>query len=360
MTGRIALALLLSLAATASVAQQETDEDKDNWYRVELLVFANRDSATARAEHWPLLPVLSYPERWLVLKHGELNEPADKPLAFESLEDQASGPLDLYWDRSIKALWTEYYEKQLRRFDPGLTLELPRQRALLPASTRELNFQRKRIDEAANLDVLFHQSWIQRIEDEERSLPLILDGPAQFGDYPELQGSVLLYSGRYLHIVTNLWLNTAGRYLDANPATAGWSMPPPPLPVAREDHWMTPFRVDVSPWWLDPAGGLLPEPSAEAPASGDPAAVSAAAGTDATLQQQGTSSAPPRPARSMAPGPDYEFRHAILVKQRRRMRSGELHYIDHPMLGMVVKVSRYEFEPFFPELTDQAGDSTAR
>ena len=31
------------------------------------------------------------------------------------------------------------------------------------------------------------------------------------------------------------------------------------------------------------------------------------------------------------------------------MRSGELHYIDHPLLGMVIKVSRYEFEPFFPD-----------
>ena len=43
---------------------------------------------------------------------------------------------------------------------------------------------------------------------------------------------------------------------------------------------------------------------------------------------------------------DYEFRHAVRVAQQRRMRSGELHYIDHPLLGIVVKISRYEFLPF--------------
>ena len=38
---------------------------------------------------------------------------------------------------------------------------------------------------------------------------------------------------------------------------------------------------------------------------------------------------------------DKEFTtlHGFNVKQHRRMRSGELHYIDHPMLGLVIKVS---------------------
>jgi hypothetical protein len=34
------------------------------------------------------------------------------------------------------------------------------------------------------------------------------------------------------------------------------------------------------------------------------------------------------------------------MQQRRRMRSGELHYLDHPLLGLLIKVSRYPFEPF--------------
>jgi hypothetical protein len=44
--------------------------------------------------------------------------------------------------------------------------------------------------------------------------------------------------------------------------------------------------------------------------------------------------------------PEYGYRHAVLLEQRRRLRSGELHYIDHPLLGLLIRVSRYEFEPF--------------
>ena len=36
-------------------------------------------------------------------------------------------------------------------------------------------------------------------------------------------------------------------------------------------------------------------------------------------------------------GPVYPFRHAVLIKQARRMRSNEVHYIDHPLLGLIIK-----------------------
>jgi hypothetical protein len=38
-------------------------------------------------------------------------------------------------------------------------------------------------------------------------------------------------------------------------------------------------------------------------------------------------------------GPVYPYAHAVLLKQTRRMRSKEVNYIDHPMFGVVVKVT---------------------
>ena len=35
-------------------------------------------------------------------------------------------------------------------------------------------------------------------------------------------------------------------------------------------------------------------------------------------------------------GPVYPFRHAVLLQQKRRMRSTEVHYLDHPLFGLVV------------------------
>ena len=50
--------------------------------------------------------------------------------------------------------------------------------------------------------------------------------------------------------------------------------------------------------------------------------------------------------------PFYKFRQAVRVTHKRRMRSNEVHYLDHPLLGIVIKVTPYEFEPFIiePEL----------
>ena len=37
-------------------------------------------------------------------------------------------------------------------------------------------------------------------------------------------------------------------------------------------------------------------------------------------------------------GPVYPYRHAVLLQQKRRMRSNEVHYLDHPLMGVVIKL----------------------
>ena len=55
-------------------------------------------------------------------------------------------------------------------------------------------------------------------------------------------------------------------------------------------------------------------------------------------------------------GPVSPWRHAVLMQQKRRMRSQEVHYIDHPMLGVIVKLMPLNAE----ELEDIAlGDAAA-
>ncbi len=389
---RLPASLLLAvLAVTLShgLSAQEPDEAGDSWYRIELLVFANRDPNAALAERWPLLPQLAYPAQWQRLETGDPRAAADQP--FELLTVEASAPepgIDLFWDRSVAELLYEYRQKQ-RRAEPGVTLEplvkletpldVPRQRVLLPTGERELNAQRRRIDNSAGLEVLMHQSWLQRIPSREVALPLILDGPVQFGDYPELQGSVLFYSGRYLHIATDLWLNTGGGYLDENPTTAGWSMPRPPLPVDQTHAPLLPFAVTVGDDWFENLPAIQSAPFLpgdeesgfgetdplveEGPAAGisvfmppreetpEPPAFEDLEQADDAEPEELAAGHPPATEAEMTafldqPVHDYEFRHAVRVAQQRRMRSGELHYIDHPLLGIVVKVSRHEFLPF--------------
>ena len=37
--------------------------------------------------------------------------------------------------------------------------------------------------------------------------------------------------------------------------------------------------------------------------------------------------------------PGYPWRHAVVLQQKRRMRSTEVHYLDHPLFGLVIKLT---------------------
>ena len=52
------------------------------------------------------------------------------------------------------------------------------------------------------------------------------------------------------------------------------------------------------------------------------------------------------------PSPPHQFR----MQQRRRLRSGELHYFDHPRFGMIALVTPYDYPRPQAEAASEAGD----
>ena len=147
-----------------------------------------------------------------------------------------------------------------------------------------------------NYRTLFHQTWLQPMRDENRALPIVLDRSGDSREWPRLQGSVKIYLSRYLHIETDLWLNTTGNYLPGQ-----WTMPPAPL---------------------GPSSLILIEPELTLP--------------EPFEESQETE---PLAETSTALEPVYPWRHAVRFNEKRRMRSNEVHYLDHPMLGVVVKLT---------------------
>jgi hypothetical protein len=312
------------------------------WYRVELLIFANRDSDAALSETWPLLPELAYPASLQQLQQRPYLESARRDFELRQFDQFLPEPaFDLAWDTPVEQLLHEHRQNQRWRrpsiqLEPLFELDVPVPFALLPSSTIEFASQRRRLNRAGNTEVLFHQTWLQPTASREASIPLQVQSTTLSGDYPELQGSILLYSARYLHVETNLWLNTDGSYLDT-----AWSMPVPPLPPAEKTAQPMPvFALTPSPQWLaeparPPSGTeLLIEEST----AGTPAETPAETAVVMTLSEEMLAAWLARP--------EYNYRHAVLMQQRRRMRSSEVHYLDHPLLGILIKVSRYEFEPF--------------
>jgi hypothetical protein len=154
----------------------------------------------------------------------------------------------------------------------------------VPEGERFLGTEARRIGRSAGREVLAHLAWRQPFEAEAPAWPvLVLDGDDAAGT-PALVGTVGVALRRYLHAEIDLYRAE-------------------PLPV------------DAAP------ERALPGP-AEAPSLPEP-------GPDAGLEAEAE---PPR-------GTGW-----VHVQQSRRMRSGELHYLDHPRLGVLLRI-----EPWEPE-----------
>ena len=149
---------------------------------------------------------------------------------------------------------------------------------LIPKTARVLN------DEAAALarrgyPILFQGAWRQSIDTATRATSVAIAGGRSVGDRHELQGYITVSAENYLHVYVNLWFSQFG--------------PTPPS--------------------TDPI--VLPR------ANGDLAGVGIPAGnTDA----------------------EPSIEKLFVLQQHRRVRSGELHYFDHPRFSALVTINPVE------------------
>lgn len=368
---------LLSMSATAEVPE----ELAENWYRTEVLIFVREDAESQGAEQWDPLPVLDYPERYRYLLDSAMADRRfEESLAFESRIDaqgkqtlrvpapieelldhnrpdtitvplpEGDGDLSGAPDEALDELLPadEDSVDPLADVDPNgpsldpddplldpneptvdLTspvLSLPYE--LLDRDSLEFRAQARSLRRRGQR-VMFHGSWWAMLDEQEATPALIIDrsGDMDSTDWPALQGSLQIYRSRYLHIVLDLWLNTLGDYLPA-----GWQIDAPPLAPAS----LTAKTLGGNP--MDP---WAPAPEPENMVASEAPLTSPIAGGDAPQAspsseeiQTGESS-----SEDILESPPYPWRHAIVHRQTRRMRSGEIHYLDHPVIGVIVKIT---------------------
>ena len=258
----------------------------ERWFRVELLVFSQEAAPTT--EQWEAIPDLSYPDvaRFLV-------EP--QRVKSNKAKFGGDGTVDQYGRQIVSNT-----RGTGAGITPGAAAGLPTPFVTLPAAQREFRGKAAYMQRSGRYRTLFHETWVQPVTDQASTLPIILDRSGDTGQWPSLQGSITLHLARYLHVATNLWLNTQGDYLPGE-----WRMPAPPL---------------------GPPSVLIDDLPAATRPTVDPQPSSPAQGQEGALAEED-------------PGPVYPYRHAVLLKQKRRMRSNEVHYIDHPLLGVVIKLT---------------------
>jgi hypothetical protein len=377
----------ITLALFAVVASAPLLAQNDRWFKVELLVFANETTAQPEgasiAEQWEATPTLIYPlaSRFLV----DSERVAENATEFdgESLVDEygrqiitilAAGEAtdtavpDPTPPAVVPVPPTPVYQGGApadaapARLAPVTVkpLALPRPFVLLPGNYQEFRGKAALMQRGGRYTVLFHETWVQPVTAEKRSLPIVLDRSGDTQQWSRLQGTINLYLSRYLHVQTNLWLNTAGEYLAGT-----WHMPAPPLgppSLIIEEQEM----VDIAA-----AVGELPAaavPGAEDAADELEVTTSGAelANSSEVVMDPGDSLFAQDPNNPLqgeefteVEDPVYPYRHAVLLEQTRRMRSNEIHYIDHPLLGVVIKFTPITAEQLDAIATEQqppAGD----
>ena len=284
-------ALLISLPSTVVAA----DDDQDNWYQVEVIIFA-REGSDNGIEQWPRNIALRYPLNWVALQDTEAQ-------STEVEEDLPS------WERGLAARrQTEAPSHAHGAFSP------------LPSAERNMNRYAGAMERSGEYRVLFHEAWRQPVKPLESAPALLIEGGNTFGNHTELEGSITLSLSRYLHLHTRLWLT------DFEP---NYGQPPGAWPEL-------PRRPDQR---------LSMNPSREPRDSADDWTVPSTSWEDDWRSGENTAWDRSLNTTSSLPDfmeEDYLPRRIATLTQQRRMRSDELHYIDHPLFGLLIKVTSYE------------------
>ena len=290
----VTLSALLAFGTGQSYSQNEAKETPVQWYQIEVFIFDNNDESAAGNERWPQDLVLRYPPNTV-----ELIDPLslNAPTLNENDSLKATNNFQQFPTLNSNTA-TEASFSTVNPLHSGLTVEghhgeIPY--ALLPDEELQLTHTVRKISRRNNFRKLFHHAWRQPAATRKDSPHIIITGGDKFDNHFELEGTIQLGVERYLHITTDLWLSSFV-------GNAG----------LERDLWSTlPKRPETNPQ-STPSNAIANE--------FDPVQHSFLA----------------------LFGNQYSVDRTVTLRQTRRMRSGELHYIDHPLIGLLVKVTPYE------------------
>ncbi len=248
-------------------------------------------------------------------------------------------PLDEKWPRNISLSYpkdTLALSEVQSATDPVQTLASPTNIQRLPESRFKLKKQRNALERDSRLRVLFHGAWEQPLLSAAKAPSIALQGGNGYGEHFELEGSIKLSVSHYVHLDTDLWFSEFV-----------------PNHGQQPEYWL------VLPTWpdADPAsddtgtGGLMmagtPAGDDAGESSSDPNRYDANYAGTASLDAESIS-----PLEEFYDDPQKEFlkspyfiENIVTFRQSRRMRSTEIHYLDHPRLGMLIRVDPVKAQP---------------
>jgi len=202
-------------------------------------------------------------------------------------------------------------------------------RELLSTAELTLSAEAQRLNSGRNTELLVHTGWVQSVPPRDNGVALPINAGSPWVDSrtgaerSKLEGEVTVTLGRYLHVHPTLFYTP-----DYTPDFA-----PENQTGGRNSALSGQRGRNTTATGAAAADGRRPEVR-DLSQSGGSALDRLRDAANAERDARESSRFPRQAARSEPELPPY-----IRLDQSRRVRSSELHYIDHPELGVLVRVT---------------------
>ncbi|GAB3374089.1 peptidoglycan binding protein CsiV [Spongiibacter taiwanensis] len=235
------------------------------------------------------------------------------PVTVSAKEREFQIDLLVYANNDPSAAFSENWPDNLRLRYPSNWRALPpvgsTDREITRVATVAPEFAKtlKSMSLSSRYRKLIQASWRQTLTKRSRAPAIVIQGGDPSGEHFELEGYIKVAVERYLYISTDLWFTRFGGN------GGNYYLPMPPYkPGANE-----PVEPDFDS--LFAADDLDIEQGPDTADSG---------------------TASPAPVANATP-----INRIVVMNQERRLRSGELHFLDHPLFGVLVMISNADDLP---------------
>ncbi len=331
--------VISSLVVTPSSLAQEEEIARyyENWYEIEVIVFENKSHIPNNdPEAWPKNLVLAYPPNLqFVIDPEELQlfnaeREAEKKLnndeIFQSKPDEVTTD-----DTNLNPSNEDISANEQSSIEIGYDLEEPF--FMLDESLLKMKNEENSLRTSRMYRKLFHQAWRQPVSEKKDASSIVIIAGNQYDKNNELEGTIEISLSRYLHLNTNLWFTSFEP--NFGQAANHWPELPeqPKNPLfsdlkTEEGNYLSAFTDKKTETW-----------EIHQPDENNKFAIKDLSLNIENSELEGISEQ------------NYLTKQIVKLSAKRRMRSGELHYIDHPKIGILIKIEKY-----IPEILDNMND----
>lgn len=301
--------------AVASDINSGAKPEGPPWYQVEVILFAQADSFRNEANLKSVK--LAYPANRVFLQSPDA-----------SLDPELVEKLD---HQDAQLLTVLLPEDKLKRRDPAQ----PQAFVPLDSAARLLNPEASTMERSGTYQVLFHEAWMQPMQGARATPWLIVQGGKKIGDHNELEGSLRFFMDSHLNVQANLWrtrfgqpqqegVNPVAETLVAEPLTSADGTIPSTNPTANQT---TETELPETAQWPE-----LP-PAPQPPKAGLPAVLASLIDTSDLSDDSSTDD------QEQTQTLLYTVEDIDMFEHSQRINSRDLHYLDHPRLGMLIRLT---------------------